>query len=162
MVLLGVKAFALLVIFLSSLNSAQSSSMYCWNSRYRILLWQYSDGLCGDKIGKETKRDLVCSGECKSWKNDPPLQSVFYHYAAHRGDDLPYDKSCNVTVYEDVGCKGQSDTWNATELLSACVMGSPPNGFQMRCLTVDCVDGNEWHSAGDKKESVKAVRAHWA
>ncbi|KAK5709654.1 hypothetical protein LTR17_019590 [Elasticomyces elasticus] len=72
--MLGLKTLALLLSFLSTIGAVvEVNEWECWGSKYRILLKRYTDRECKNKIGEENKRDLVCSGKCKSWKKDPPF-----------------------------------------------------------------------------------------
>ncbi|KAK3648447.1 hypothetical protein LTR22_013339 [Elasticomyces elasticus] len=117
-----------------------------WNAKYRILAHRYSDPHCQNKIRKE--HSLVASGHCKSWKKDEPFQSLHYQYAAHKGDDLPYNKICTVSAYEDPECKGRSDSWNATNWIGFenCVNGyGAPDLFSVRSMRIDCWGGNAYN-----------------
>ncbi|KAK4949113.1 hypothetical protein LTR10_012486 [Elasticomyces elasticus] len=114
--MLGLKTLASLLPFLSTVVAVvEVNEWECWGSKYRILLKRYTDRECKNKIGEENKRDLVCSGKCKSWKKDPPFGSAYYHYAAHKSDYKPDNKACTIFVYDEINCDGYYDWWNATE-----------------------------------------------
>ncbi|KAK4895528.1 hypothetical protein LTR27_006310 [Elasticomyces elasticus] len=94
---------------------------------------------------------LLLFSECTT--ADPDIwngkdTSLHYQYAAHKGDDLPYNKNCAVSAYEDPECKGRSDSWNATNWIGfeKCVNGyGAPELFSVRSMRINCRGGNEYN-----------------
>ncbi|KAK4955930.1 hypothetical protein LTR10_006869 [Elasticomyces elasticus] len=137
------RAFMLL-LFLASLSSASPFDIW---AKYRILISRYSDDICSQYLSEiDAKGEKIVSGQCKTWDPSESFPAFQYQYAAHKGDDVPYDKEYMISIYEEPHCNkdGRHERFNATSQMLLCIhdAGTPGHNFDVRSLGIDCVGGN--------------------
>ncbi|KAK3619970.1 hypothetical protein LTR22_025772 [Elasticomyces elasticus] len=100
------------------------------------------------------KGEKIVSGQCKTWDLSESFPAFQFQYAAHKNDDVPYDKECMISIYEEPHCNkdGRHERFNATSQMMLCLhdAGTPSHNFDVRSLGIDCVGGNG-HRDHDKK-----------
>ncbi|KAH9824542.1 hypothetical protein Tdes44962_MAKER04362 [Teratosphaeria destructans] len=101
--------------------------------KYKIDFNRYTAGDCQHKI---PKTDHLTDGHCKDWKgNSFPAYQYAYHQDMQK--DEPWDKSCQLIIYEGPHCSGASFPSDANEGLGICAYSRAKQGIQSVRITCD-------------------------